>query len=96
MYLYVIAETKRGPCKIGFAANPEQRLSLLQCGNPRKLVLEYKREVTGIHDANAVERMAHAHAGERNRLVGEWFDLAVYGAIACVDLAIDDVDATVT
>ena len=39
MFIYVIAESEIGPCKVGFTLDPRARLQQLQVGNPRRLVL---------------------------------------------------------
>lgn len=76
-YVYVIAHLVDGqavgPCKVGISANVQGRLSALQTGNPRRIVLYASYFCPGglaelveesIHDLNAV------------RCVGsEWFDM---------------------
>lgn len=43
MFIYVIAESNDGPCKIGIGASPEKRRDMLQVGNPRLLRTHYTR-----------------------------------------------------
>ncbi len=87
-FLYIIAESERGPCKIGIGGEPTGRVSSLQCGNPRTLTLHHSRQISH-HLPHAVEQLAHAIAGERHRIQREWFDLPVSAAVAAVDAAIE-------
>ncbi len=82
--LYVIQEVDSGLLKIGVAAHPIRRLSMLQCGNPRVLAL---REIYAGDrvECRRVERCLHQKfAGENLR--GEWFR----SALSCVLVALEE------
>lgn len=87
-FLYVIAESDAGPCKVGHAANPRTRLALLQTGNPRRITLEY---MAAVGDAETAEQFAHTVLWE-TRILGEWFDVGVERATAAVRLAVQEVE----
>lgn len=69
MYLYVIAESRAGPCKVGYAANVVTRLRTLQTGNSRQLSLIYYQEAANYRMA---ERVAHSMLW-RHHIRREWF-----------------------
>lgn len=77
-YVYVIAENDEGPCKVGIASNPKQRLCMLQIGNPRLLTLRHAEPVA---DAGLVERIAHDLL-RKSAIRGEWF---VTDAVTAID-----------
>lgn len=74
-FLYIIAESPQGPCKIGIAGNPHQRLGNMQVGNCRILTIaslwECKRR-----SAEQMERLLH-HLMAKQAMRGEWFDISV-------------------
>jgi len=65
-YLYVIEE-EGGNFKVGISNNPERRLRLLQCGNPRKLEL-----ISVFDNEPGLEKLIHITLDHR-KLNGEWF-----------------------
>ena len=83
MYIYVVAESEFGPCKIGFAERTQHRLGCLQCGNHRKLTLAFEMECPNYRMA---EKIAHRRV-LRKQLRGEWFDITVVEAINAVKQA---------
>ena len=85
-YLYVIAATPEGPCKIGFSANPEKRVRQLQTGHAHLLTLQYK-QVVPTNEARRIERQIHQTIGYR-RSRGEWFNVDVSEAIAEVQFGL--------
>lgn len=73
-YLYAIAELDEPHIvKIGRAAHPLWRMTELQMGNRRDLVLLGAWEVDRAN-AVALERFVHEHFANR-RVVGEWFNV---------------------
>lgn len=82
-FIYVIAESLTGPCKIGITSDLRRRLDQMQNGNPRKLSLEYQWPIAWGHRLE-LERVAHALIGARYQLLGEWFDVSVSQAITSV------------
>lgn len=80
--LYVITESQaEQPCKIGSAAEIGRRLSTLNSGNPRPLILRAMVEVAWMPAERWVpyqkrvlemERSAQVHFGKL-RIRGEWF-----------------------
>jgi hypothetical protein len=85
-YLYVIASSPEGPCKIGFSANPEKRVRQLQTGHAYLLNLHYSQVVPN-NEARKIERLVHQTIGYR-RSKGEWFDISVSDAIAEVQVGL--------
>ncbi|MFB9558646.1 GIY-YIG nuclease family protein [Streptomyces roseoviridis] len=67
--IYVIGSHGSGIVKIGYAANPHERLRTLQTGNPALLVVLWSHE-----GDEALEGHLHATFAE-HRVRGEWFDL---------------------
>lgn len=67
-FVYFVQDAT-GPVKIGTAVDPQQRLALLQCGNPRPLELQ-----AIIPGDRATESSLHSRFWE-HRMVGEWFGL---------------------
>ena len=85
-YLYVIAASPEGPCKIGFSANPEKRVRQLQTGHAYLLKLQYSQVVPN-HEARRIEKQIHRTIGYR-RSQGEWFSVTVDEAIAEVQFGL--------
>jgi len=66
--IYLIKCDKTNTCKIGYASNPENRLSQLQVGNPFSL------EIVSIIDGDIpLEKELHKKF-DKYRLKGEWFE----------------------
>lgn len=66
--VYLIKCDKTNTCKIGYASNPENRLSQLQTGNPFAL------ELVGVVDGDiSLERELHIKF-DKYRIKGEWFE----------------------
>lgn len=74
MYVYVIAASKEGPCKVGKANDPEKRLRTLQTGHPHALALCH---VEPIGTAASVVERAVQHALKLKKTGGgeEWFEI---------------------
>ncbi len=87
MYLYAISESRAGPCKIGYAADPAKRLCELQIGNPRPLALVHA--CMSEHYRRA-ERIAHRRAGLTHHLRGEWFAVDIATAKEAVIFGCDE------
>lgn len=68
-FVYFVQEVDGGPVKIGTATDPLKRCAMLQCGNPRQLVVRYV-----IPGDTAVENSLH-HRFWEHRTAGEWFDI---------------------
>lgn len=66
-FIYAIEEAETENIKIGISYSPEERLKLLQTGNPRKLTLIHKFEGT-----HRTEADIHKKLREFN-IKGEWF-----------------------
>lgn len=64
------------PVKIGYAADPEQRLAELQCGNPTTLGLEVI-----LLGTRRTEAVLHSHWRDYARVRGEWFGRGYEAAI---------------
>jgi hypothetical protein len=84
MFLYVIAESASGPCKVGYASYPETRIRALQTGNFRKLTLIYAQEAENYRVA---ERTAHTMLA-KHHLGLEWFAVTGQDAAIAVKRAI--------
>lgn len=83
-FLYVIAASWRGPCKLGTSANPDRRLKSLQTGHPEPLRIFHVAEVEGERKrAKLLERLLHRDI-RYHRAHGEWFRLPVADAIGHV------------
>jgi T5orf172 domain len=81
-YVYVISGP-HGLSKIGVTTNPTARLAALQTGSGFPISFSYLMSVASTRGAYAVEQRAHA-ALSRNRVAGEWFDVAPDDAVAAV------------
>ena len=86
-YLYVITWRQRGPCKIGIAGKPLERLSGLQCANPYELKIAYLWLFNRTDIALQAEQGALFDAAKA-RLKGEWVNLTMQAAYKLVDRAI--------
>lgn len=87
--VYIIHEDGGdSPVKIGWAANPKHRVSMLQIGNHRKLKILHARAFETSETAKRVENHLHTKFSG-NCISGEWF--AVTGAEAATEL--DTIDA---
>ncbi len=87
MYLYAISESRDGPCKIGYAAAPTERIHELQIGNPRQLSLVWSVETEHYRRA---ERLAHRRAGLMHHIRGEWFAVNIAAAKEAVIFGCDE------
>jgi predicted GIY-YIG superfamily endonuclease len=73
MYVYLIKSSETSYYKIGYSANPSQRLKQLQTGCPDELLMI---ETFQSQHARRIEYALHnsySHARKHN----EWFDLAI-------------------
>ncbi len=85
-FLYVIAASPEGPCKLGRSNDPERRLRQLQTGHSEYLRLYY-REAVDASEVSAMERAVHKVIAFK-RMKGEWFRITVEDAIAEIKHAI--------
>lgn len=93
-FVYIMKSgNKRGPIKIGVANNPEQRISMLQTGNPYPIQLLAKIPMPSRAAAYDLESWMHEQF-DLARMEGEWFDskrcnikmaLDAYPGKACSD-----------
>lgn len=70
-FLYVMTD-EMGFFKIGISSDPEARLSSIQTGNPRNLLLVATWRADNELSAKRMEKRLHLGAG-RHRTKGEWF-----------------------
>ena len=70
-YVYLIGVVGARAVKIGYSADPDDRLRHLQKGSHMPLVVLWKEETA---DCEAMESMLHRHFDSK-WLLGEWFDL---------------------
>lgn len=71
MFLYVIAYSAAGPCKIGYAANVRKRLCSMQTGCPLELSV---RSVWQHSKLSAKHLEQHIHGFLKPlRIRGEWY-----------------------
>ena len=82
--IYIIGGEQK-PYKIGFSANPQQRLKSLQTGFPTKLKLYYTKEISE-SKVKFIEKQIHRVIA-RKRTKGEWFDIELEDAISEVNFA---------
>lgn len=82
-YVYVIATSSNGPCKVGYSTCPEKRLKLLQAGNPHYLEIFCQVKSDWSH---CIEREAHRLL-RADRMHREWFDVSVDVARGAVSKA---------
>ncbi len=85
-FIYVIAASVEGPCKIGLSQNPDKRLRQLQTGHPERLYLHHSEPAPEIKVAH-LEKLIHKTLRPWKR-TGEWFALDVETAIAEVQFGI--------
>lgn len=70
--LYAVWDEARDAIKVGIGANPTERVTVLQIGNPNELML-----LAACPGTKAMEQLIHRHlAGWRIR--GEWFEANVH------------------
>lgn len=79
--LYVIREFPTGPVKVGLCSHPRRRLTMLQCGNPRELLLMAVWVGTRA-ECRAIERATHK---EFPRIRGEWLNAVPDEVIAFIN-----------
>lgn len=78
-YLYVIASSVHGPCKLGFSVDPLRRLKQLQTGHSETLQLFHTEEISS-DKALLMEQAVHRENRHR-KIKGEWFNMTVDFAI---------------
>lgn len=87
--VYVICEADsawvKPPVKVGLANDPSRRLSQIQTGYPRRLIVLHWFPCPHRDIARDVEQTFHARNG-RLRMEGEWFDIAPFEAVGRVGL----------
>ncbi len=81
-YVYFIQAGEKGPVKIGYGANPEERLRQLQTGNPENLYLRKVLNGFGFIEEAQLHRLL-----ENFRIRNEWFSPAVLETV-------DDLETT--
>jgi hypothetical protein len=86
MFLYAIKDQSTGYIKLGYSANPEQRLRELQTGNSGALQLVHRARINE-HRARTVEQQLHREL-KHLQVRGEWFDLTETRACGMIDYAI--------
>ncbi|RYE93391.1 MAG: GIY-YIG nuclease family protein [Oxalobacteraceae bacterium] len=84
-FIYVIAASPEGPCKVGLSKHPDKRLRQLQTGHPVRLTLHHTLAVD-VQKVALLERIIHKTIGYR-KTHGEWFDMSVEDAIGEVEFA---------
>jgi hypothetical protein len=84
-YVYIIAEGKEGPCKIGYSRAPERRLKQLQTGHASPLHIFHKEEIAS-DEVRGLEKVVHDVLRYR-QIRGEWYDLPVEEATSEVSFA---------
>ena len=73
-FLYCITDGRH--YKIGWAVDPQQRLKVLQVGNPNPLKIHDSIRCNSTAQAQARERNVH-RLHRKHRVRGEWFTAAV-------------------
>ena len=86
MYLYAIQDSTSGYVKLGYSANPEQRLRELQTGNSGALRLVHVARIREDR-ARPVEQQLHREL-KHLQVRGEWFDLTENRAQGMIDYVI--------
>jgi len=86
MYLYAIQDTQSGYIKLGYSADPEQRLRELQTGNSGALQLVHRARIREDR-ARIVEQQLHRDLNHL-RVRGEWFNITETRAQGMIDYAI--------
>lgn len=72
---FIIEEPYAGYVKIGRTKNPQQRLTNLQTGNPRKLLIFREIPCNNLAAAQVIENELHAQY-KKFRAHREWFKLS--------------------
>lgn len=92
--VYVICEADsawiRPPVKVGLAGDPSRRLSQIQTGYPRRLVVLHWFPCPHRDIAREIEQTFHARH-EQVRMSGEWFDIAPFEAVGSVGLILCEI-----
>jgi hypothetical protein len=86
MYLYAICDDSTGHIKIGYSADPDQRVRDLQTGNSGALRLVHRARIREDR-ARIVEQRLHLDLNHL-RVRGEWFKLSETRARGMIDYAI--------
>jgi hypothetical protein len=86
MYLYAIKDSSSGYVKLGYSADPAQRLRELQTGNSGALQLIYTARIREDR-ARPVEQQLHREL-KHLQVRGEWFNLTESRACGMIDYAI--------
>lgn len=86
MFLYAIQDSNSGFIKLGYSANPEQRLRELQTGNSGALRMVYTAQIREDR-ARPVEQQLHRDLNYL-RARGEWFKISENHARDMIDFAI--------
>lgn len=89
MHVYFIQQCKRGPIKIGIAADPKRRLEGLQTGNPQPL-----RLLGFFAGGRAAERLLHDRF-RTDHIRGEWFAPSEELLALVASLTTDDISADI-
>jgi hypothetical protein len=77
-FIYVIAESEAGPCKLGISNDPSKRVRQLQTGHVGQLRL-WHAEPAEAAKVKSLERLLHRDL-RHHRVRGEWFNLSVRDA----------------
>ena len=86
MYLYVIECADQDLVKIGYSADPDQRLCELQTGNASKLQVAHRVRVDPGRE-RVLEQRVHQELSH-HRVRGEWFRMSSILAAGMLDYAI--------
>jgi hypothetical protein len=86
VFLYAIQDCQSGYIKLGYSADPKQRLRELQTGNSGALQLIHSARIREDR-ARLVEQQLHRELNH-HRVRGEWFDLTESRAQGMIDYAI--------
>lgn len=86
VFVYVIATSGGGHCKVGISVNPGWRLNELQSGNPEELFIEHVEGPFSRDVARALESAAHEQLSAY-WVRGAWFDCASDKAAAAIKAA---------
>lgn len=76
MSLYVVSFLEECPVKIGISITPVIRLTELQVGQPRKMILFSSWAIPELHSPEEFEDIVHQHFSSKH-IRGEWFDVTV-------------------
>jgi hypothetical protein len=86
MFLYAIQDTQSGYIKIGYSADPDNRIRELQTGNSGALQLVHRARIREDR-ARIVEQQLHRDLNHL-RVRGEWFNITETRAQGMIDYAI--------